>query len=67
MIKYYDSTSQDGHKRIAVVNWFDDEPVNAARFGPEVRILPKYFAVWQEYDRFAHDDCTVVVISLRGE
>ena len=68
MIKYYNSTSQDGHKRIAVVNWFDDEPNNAtSRFGHEIRTLPEGFDEWKEYDRFGYDDCTIVIMSIRGE
>lgn len=67
MRKYYDYTVE-GWQRIAVVDWNDDEMADS-RFGEEIdeSDLPDGFVDWSSYERFAHDDCTVNVVSNGGE
>lgn len=67
-MKTYDQTASDGTERIAVVRW--DHPETAdKRFGRELTAddLPADFAEWSAYQRYAHDDCTVEVLSRGGE
>jgi hypothetical protein len=67
MTKYYDYTVE-GWTRIAIVNWNDEEVVDN-RFGEEINEddLPDGFEAWTSYEGFAHDDCTVNVVSEGGE
>ncbi len=65
-MKTYHDATVEGWKRIAVVEW-DGDP-DWTRFGDEIPAdeLPDDFDAWKPYDKFAHLDCSVIIMSRNG-